>query len=311
MAFGYDELATLTMARIGAFQLGSAPEGTAQTLANILAREAEIDAAGLDLLVFPEALLGGYPKGADFGTRVGYRTTEGRESYLHYWQQAVDLTGSEVAELCGLAARTKTAFVVGAIERDGGTLYCVALFIDASGKFVGRHRKLMPTASERLIWGQGDGSTLTTMQTPAGVVGSAICWENYMPLFRTAMYEKGVEIWCAPTVDERDIWLTSMRHIAYEGRCFVISACQYQAAATSVLGSEITLRDRDLDVPMIRGGSCIVSPFGEIIAGPLYGKEGLVVADVNLDDIVRARFDLDVTGHYSRPDVFRLSVSTD
>lgn len=296
------------MNRIAALQIGSSPEGTQATLERVLGRRDEIADAKLDLVVFPEALLGGYPKGADFGARVGYRTPEGREDYLRYHRQAIDLDGPEVKALSGLARDTGTALVVGAIERTGSTLYCVALFFDASGVFVGRHRKLMPTASERLVWGQGDGSTLTTMETGVGRVGAAICWENYMPLFRSAMYDKQLSVWCAPTVDEREIWQSSMRHIAYEGRCFVVSACQVQPPATEVLGGGITLRDRPASEPMIRGGSCIVSPFGEITAGPLRGEDGLVVAEIDLDDIVRARFDLDVTGHYARPDVFQLTV---
>lgn len=296
-------------ARLGAFQIGSSPDGTAATLERILAHGPAIKEARLDLLVFPEALLGGYPKGADFGARVGYRTPEGREAYLRYWREAIDLDGPEVAALCDLAREANTAMVVGAIERDGGTLYCVALFIDAEGHFIGRHRKLMPTASERLIWGQGDGSTLTTMRTRAGLAGSAICWENYIPLFRAAMYEKKLDIWCAPTVDEREIWRLSMRHVAYEARCFVVSACQVQPPATEALGFPITLRDRPDHTPLIRGGSCIVSPLGEVIAGPLQGEEGLVTAEVDLDDIIRARFDLDGVGHYARPDVFRLQIS--
>ena len=296
------------MSRIAALQIGSSGEGTLATLERVLGRRSEIVAARLDLLVLPEALLGGYPKGADFGARVGYRTAGGREDYLRYHREAIDLDGPEIQALSELARDAGTALVVGAIERAGATLYCVALFFDAGGTFVGRHRKLMPTASERLIWGQGDGSTLTTMDTAVGRVGSAICWENYMPLFRAAMYERQLSVWCAPTVDEREIWQSSMQHIAYEARCFVVSACQMQPPAVEVLGGAITLRDRPDEEPMIRGGSCIVSPFGEIIAGPLRGEEGLVVADIDLDDIVRARFDLDVTGHYARPDVFQLSV---
>jgi nitrilase len=297
-------------ARLGAYQIGSSVEGTATTLDRILQAEHSIREAELDVLVFPEALLGGYPKGADFGARVGYRTAPGREAYLQYWQQAIDLNGSEVKALCALTRNTATALVVGAIEKSGKTLYCVSLLINSEGHFIGHHRKLMPTASERLIWGQGDGSTLTTMTTPVGKLASAICWENYMPLFRTAMYAQNLDIWCAPTVDERDIWQSSMRHIAYEARCFVISACQFQAPANLALGSPITLRDRAEDQAMIRGGSCIVSPFGEVITGPLYGEEGMVTAEVDIQDIVRARFDLDVTGHYARPDVFDLRVNT-
>ncbi|MEY2882685.1 MAG: hypothetical protein RL490_409 [Pseudomonadota bacterium] len=295
-------------ARLGALQIGSDPAGTAATLAAILGHRDAIAAARLDVLVLPEAVLGGYPKGSDFGVRLGYRTAEGRAAFQRYWQQAITMDGPEVAALCELARDCRTALVVGAIERAGATLFCVAIFIDATGQFIGCHRKLMPTAAERLVWGQGDGSTLTVMDTAAGRVGSAICWENYMPLLRTAMYAKGVEIWCAPTVDEREIWHASMRHIACESRCFLITACQFQPAATTALDQPITLRDRDETQAMIRGGSCIISPYGELLAGPLCGEAGLLVAEVDRDEIVRARFDLDATGHYARPDVFRLTV---
>lgn len=299
---------TAETARLGALQLGADPAGTTATLATILGYRGAIAAARLDLLVLPEAVLGGYPKGSDFGVRLGYRTAPGRAAFQRYWQQAITMDGPEVAALCDLARDCGTALVVGAIERAGATLYCVAIFIDASGTFIGRHRKLMPTAAERLVWGLGDGSTLTVMDSAAGKVGSAICWENYMPLLRTAMYAKGIDIWCAPTVDERDIWHASMRHIACESRCFLVTACQFQPATTMAQGDPITLRDRPESQPMIRGGSCIISPYGDVIAGPLYGEAGLITAEIDKGEIIRARFDLDVTGHYARPDVFSLTI---
>ena len=281
------------MHTLAALQIGSAPEGTKATVDKILARRDEIGDSGCDLLVMPEALLGGYPKGADFGTRVGYRTDEGRKEFRRYWEQAVDLDGPEVAAVCELAKVCETDIVLGAIERGGSTLYCTALFLSAKGELVGKHRKLMPTASERLIWGQGDGSTLTVVDRAVGKVGAAICWENYMPLLRTAMYAKGVEVWCAPTVDDREIWQCSMRHVAYEGRCFLVSACQYVEAD----GADL-----------IGGGSLIVSPMGEVLAGPLRGREGLISAEFSREAIVEGRYDLDPVGHYSRPDVFKLTV---
>ena len=290
---------------IAALQLGSDPKGTAATLERILAFERDIKQAGCDLLVMPEALLGGYPKGADFGTRVGYRTPEGREDFLQYWQQAIDLDGPEVAALCKLAKDCDTAIVIGVIERSGATLFCTALFISESGELLGKHRKLMPTASERLIWGQGDGSTLPVLDTRAGRIGAAICWENYMPLLRTAMYAKGLEIWCAPTVDDRDIWQTSMSHIAYEGRNFLVSACQYQAPPPATGFHDRTWPENK---PLIKGGSVIMSPMGEVLAGPLYNDEGLISARIDLDDIIKARYDMDPVGHYSRPDIFKLIV---
>ncbi len=290
---------------IAALQVGSELKGTAATLEKILAYEAQIRQADCDLLVMPEALLGGYPKGADFGTRVGYRTAAGREEFLQYWREAVDLDGPEVAAVAELAKTCNTAIVIGVIERSGATLFCTALFISNQGALLAKHRKLMPTASERLIWGQGDGSTIPVLDTAAGRIGAAICWENYMPLLRTAMYAKGIEIWCAPTVDDRDIWQTSMSFIAYEGRNFLVSACQFQPAPSGDRHRDETWPD---DKPLIRGGSVIMSPMGEVLAGPVYDREDLVSTSINLDDIIKARYDMDPTGHYSRPDIFKLCV---
>lgn len=290
---------------IAALQAGSDIAGTSATLDKILSFEDQINHSACQLLLMPEALLGGYPKGADFGTRVGYRTEQGRQQFLAYWQQAIDLDGAEVTTLCKLAKRCNTFIVIGVIERGDATLYCTALFISNKGQLVAKHRKLMPTASERLIWGQGDGSTMPVVETPAGRAGAVICWENYMPLLRTAMYAKGLQIWCAPTVDDRDIWQSSMRHIANEGRNFLISACQYQAPPGNGHRHDLSW---PADKPLIRGGSVIVSPLGDRLAGPLYDQEGLISAQIDLDDLVRARYDLDPVGHYSRPDIFKLSV---
>ena len=290
---------------IAALQLGSDTGGTAATLQKILAYEDSIKSSHCDLLLLPEALLGGYPKGADFGTRVGYRTEQGREQFLAYWQQAIDLDGPEVKALGKLAKKCDTTIVIGVIERGDATLYCTALFISNDGRLVAKHRKLIPTASERLIWGQGDGSTLPVVDTRAGRTGAAICWENYMPLLRTAMYAKGLQVWCAPTVDDREIWQNGMRHIAYEGRQFLISACQYQPPPSYVKN---TGNARPANKSLIRGGSVIFSPMGKVLAGPLYDQEGLIFTEIDLDDVIKARYDLDPVGHYSRPDIFQLSV---
>lgn len=296
---------------VSALQLGSVPldghggSTTADTLARILAYEPEIADRKLDLLVLPEALLGGYPKGESFGTRLGYRLPEGREAFAEYFRAAIDVPGPETDELAALSARTGTHIVIGVIERGGSTLYCTALFFDPAAGLVATHRKLMPTAAERLIWGLGDGSTLPVVETRAGRVGAAICWENHMPLLRTAMYAKRPDIWCAPTVDDRDIWQCSMRHIAHEGRCFLISACQVRPSPAA-LG--IAADGWDPQRPLIRGGSVIVHPLGHVLAGPLYDAEGLVVAEIDRADIARARYDFDVVGHYARPDVFTLNV---
>ncbi|MEK6350465.1 MAG: carbon-nitrogen hydrolase family protein [Burkholderia sp.] len=290
---------------VAALQIGSSPDGTAHTLDHILSFENAIRDSGATLVVMPEALLGGYPKGEIFGTRLGYRLPEGREAFARYYANAIDVPGAETEALAGLATRTGASLVIGVIERDGNTLYCTALFFNPGEGLVAKHRKLMPTGTERLIWGQGDGSTLPVVETGAGLAGAAICWENQMPLLRTAMYAKGVQIWCAPTVDEREVWQCSMRHIAHEGRCFVITACQVQPSPAA-LGIEVP--GWEPSRPLINGGSLIVGPLGDVLAGPLRGEAGLVVAEIDVDELTRARYDLDVVGHYARPDVFSLSV---
>jgi nitrilase len=182
------------------------------------------------------------------------------------------------------------------------------LFISPDGQLLGKHRKLMPTAMERLIWGFGDGSTLAVVPTHVGRIGAVICWENYMPQLRLAMYSQGVELYCAPTVDDRETWLPTMRHIALEGRCFVLSANQH--ACRSDYPPDYPVAIDKTDEVLIAGGSCIVDPFGAILAGPARGGETVLTADLDLDQITRGKFDLDVTGHYARPDVFRLVVNT-
>ncbi|MEM7702532.1 MAG: carbon-nitrogen hydrolase family protein [Pseudomonadota bacterium] len=295
----------MTTATIASLQLGSDPAGKSATLEKVLSYEGEIKGADLDLLVLPEALLGGYPKGETFGTQLGFRLPEGREAFARYYENAVDLDGSEVSALADLAKRAGTTIVVGVIERGGNSLYCTALFITPDNGLVAKHRKLMPTGSERLIWGLGDGSTMPVLETKFGRLGAAICWENHMPLFRTAMYAKGVDIWCAPTVDHRDVWRSTMRHIAHEGRCFVASACQF-VPSPKELGTTVNAWDESRE--LIAGGSMIAGPLGDVLAGPLESGEGLITAAIDTVELAKARYDFDVVGHYSRPDIFELRV---
>ena len=295
-------------ARLAALQIGSRAT-TAETLAALMERRDELKAAKPDLLVLPEALLGDYPKGQDFGVRLGYRTPAGRDAFKRYWEQAIEIDGPEVAALGELAAGIGCTMVVGAIVRRGATLHCCVLQFAPDGRLAGQRGKLKPTAAERLVWGEGGPSDVCSFDSPIGRIAPVICWENFMPLFRAALYEKGVTIWAAPTVDDRPQWEVAMRHIAHEGRCFLVSACQWKPPTREALGEAITLIDRAADVPMIGGGSLIVSPMGEVLAGPLRGGEGLLVAEVDLADVVRARFDFDASGHYARPDLFRLDVT--
>ena len=290
---------------VAALQIGSEHQDKAATLAKILSYEKAIEASGASLVVMPEALLGGYPKGETFGTQLGFRLRHGRNRFAEYHANAVDLDGPEIGELAALSTRTGAQIVIGVIERSGASLFCTAAFIAPQAGLVAYHRKLMPTGTERLIWSQGDGSTMPVVESPVGKLGAAICWENQMPLFRTAMYAKGVEIWCAPTVDARDVWRSSMRHIAQEGRCFVISACQFVPSPAD-LG--LSVENWDATQPLIAGGSMIVGPLGDVLAGPLEDGEGLLTARIDTTQLIRARYDLDVVGHYARPDIFALTV---
>ncbi|MBK8975309.1 MAG: carbon-nitrogen hydrolase family protein [Planctomycetes bacterium] len=295
------------LTRVAVVQAAPVAFDTGATLDRLDDLLAGAAAAGARLVVLPEAFVGGYPKGSDFGARVGTRSDAGREWFRRYHAGAIDVPGPAVARI-GAAARAHGLFVVcGVVERDGGTLYCTALFIGDDGALLARHRKLVPTGVERLIWGRGDGSTLPVVDTPAGALAAAICWENYVPLYRAALYERGVTVWCAPTVDDRDVWIATMRHIAVEGRCFVLSACQFATRADYPADYACPQGDDPATV-LIRGGSCVVDPFGDVLAGPLYGRADLLVADLDLDQVVRGRFDLDVRGHSARPDLFRLHV---
>jgi len=273
------------------------------------ARGLAADAArrGAKVVVFPEAFLSGYPKGSTFGSVVGSRTVEGRDAYKRYWESAVDVPGPATIALSCIANENSIYLVMGVIERDRGTLYCCVLFFGPDGSYLGKHRKLMPTGCERLIWGFGDGSTMPVHETPHGRLGAVICWENYMPLMRTAMYAKGIEIWCAPTADARDSWIASMRHIAVEGRCFVLSCNQF-TRRSDYPPDFVSVHGDDPKTIISRGGSCIVDPFGEMLAGPVFDEEAILTAEIDRAEIARGKFDLDCVGHYARPDIFRLTV---
>ena len=265
------------------------------------------------LVLFPEAFIPAYPRGLSFGMVVGSRTPEGRQIWQRYWDNSVTIPGP-ATEALGEAVREAGVYMaIGVIERDtqfsGGTLYCTLLYFGPDGQMLGKHRKLKPTASERLIWGEGDGSTLTALSTPLGTIGGLICWENYMPLARMSMYSKGVEIYLAPTADQRDTWQATMQHIAQEGRCFVLGCNQY--VTKDMYPDDLQEHPELKAMPevMCRGGSVIVSPMGVVIAGPLYGEEDILYAELDMGEIVRSKVDFDVVGHYSRPDVFQLTVN--
>ena len=274
---------------------------------------AEVAAQGAQLVLFPEAFIPAYPRGLSFGMVVGSRSAEGRRIWQRYWENAVEVP-SATTERLGAAAREAGVYLaMGIIERDsqfsGGTLYCTLLYFGPDGRVIGKHRKLKPTGAERLIWGEGDGSTLTVLETPLGRIGGLICWENYMPLARMALYGKGVEIYLAPTADARETWQATLRHIACEGRCFVLGCNQF--VRRDMYPDELREMDELKGQPevMCRGGSAIISPLGEVMAGPITDGEGMLFAELDRGEIVRSKLDFDVVGQYARPDVFQLTVN--
>jgi nitrilase len=266
---------------------------------------------GAELVLFPEAFIPGYPRGFDFGTVVGSRSEAGRKLWGHYWRNSFSHEGPEL-EVISRAVKENNLFLgLGVVEQDAltrGSLYCSLLYFGANGRLLGKHRKLKPTAGERYIWGEGSADSLTVIDSEIGRIGGLICWENYMPLARMSMYRFGVEIYLAPTADCRDTWQSTLRHIACEGRCFVLGCNQY--VTQEMISPELLKQGeiRDLSLISCRGGSVILSPRGEVLAGPLYGEEGILFADLDINQIRESRFDFDAAGHYNRPDVFTFNV---
>lgn len=275
----------------------------------------EAAATGAKVVLFPEAFIPAYPRGLTFAANVGIRKPEGKKDWARYWENSVTVPSAST-EILGAAARKAGVYLmVGVIERETegsqSTLHCTLLYFGPDGSLLGKHRKLKPTGTERLIWGEGDGSTLTVIDTPYGKIGGLICWENYMPLARAAMYDNGLNIYLAPTADSRDLWQASMQHIALEGRFFVLACNQFVTKDMYPTDLACYAELESSPEVMCRGGSCILTPMGEYLAGPVYGKEDILVADLDLNLIPQSRFDFDVVGHYSRPDVFQLIVNTE
>jgi nitrilase len=243
---------------------------------------------------------------------VGSRSPEGRLLWQVYWENSVEIPGPATDALGEAARKAGITLAVGVTERDGhfsrGTLYCTVVYFGPDGQLLGKHRKLKPTGAERLIWGEGDGSTLSVLDTALGKIGGLICWENYMPLARTLMYARGVELYLAPTADARETWQATLRHIACEGRCFVLGCNQF--VTRSMYPPDLPMRYELADQPevMCRGGSVIISPLGDVLAGPLYDEEGILYAELDMGQVLRSKVDFDAVGHYARSDVLQLLV---
>jgi len=264
------------------------------------------EAVGNDarLVVFSEAFVPTYPDWV-------WRTTPwgDREWYARWFDQTVDVPGPACDALGAIAREHDCYLAIPVNERDGGTVYNTILYFGPDGGFLAKHRKLIATGGERLVWGSGDGSTLSVIDTPFGRVGGLVCWENYMPLARAAMYEQGIDVLLSPTWDNSEVWPLSMRHIAKEGRCYVLGVTSCQRG--SDVPSDIPGRDdlyRD-DEWMSRGNSIIVDPSGAVLAGPLSGQTGILYADIDAHQARLSRREFDVVGHYSRPDVFHFDVN--
>lgn len=262
-----------------------------------------------DLIIFPESFIPGYPRGFTFGAKVGRRSEEGKALYAEYVHNSIDLGSKDRKRLEDLARSNNSYLVIGTTERESqhGSLYCSMIYVSPKNGLLGVHRKIKPTGTERVIWSEAAGESLVTFDTGIGKLGGLICWENYMPLARMSMYQKGVEIYIAPTADSRDSWTSTMRHIAMEGRCFVLGCNQY--FTKSMYPDRFQSLIKDEVEKMCEGGSLIVSPTGEILAGPLFGKSGALFAKLDLEEVSKSKLGFDVVGHYTRKDVFNFSVN--
>ncbi len=273
---------------------------------------AEAAAGGARLILFPETFLPGYPSWV-WRLRPGPDIRLGNEIHARLRRNAVDLSGEALDPVREAAARHRTVVVIGLHEIDaaysGSTLFNTVAVIGEDGRILHRHRKLVPTNPERMVWGAGDASGLRVVETPLGRLGVLICWENYMPLARFALYAQNIEIYLAPTWDCGETWLASMRHIAKEGGCWVLATGTAMQAGD--LPADFPGRDRlypDPEEWLCRGDAVVIRPFGGILAGPLACEKEILYAEVDPEAARRARKTLDVAGHYGRPDVFRLEV---
>ena len=266
---------------------------------------------GAKLIVFPEAFISGYP---DWVWLIpNSKGAELNELYLKLVENAISVPDGSTKKLCEAAKTARINVVIGMhecnTETSSASLFNSLLFIDEKGLILGKHRKLIPTGGERLIWSQGDGSTLSSYNTSAGKIAGLICWENLMPLARNAIYEFGTQILVSPTWDKSPNWIQTMQHVAREGGLFVISTCmalKMDDIPDQYEFKKLYPEGRDwINV----GNSSIIAPNGKVIAGPLEAKEGILYADINLQDIIKAKRMFDVVGHYSRPDVFNFNVS--
>ena len=297
------------LVRVAAVQAAPVFLDREATIAKAVGLTRQAAANGAQLVVFPESFVPCYPVWLWAG-----RADVEADAFARLYANGVDVPGADTACLAQAARTTGVALAIGVTERDSsysrGTLYNTLLVFDASGELVLHHRKLMPTYKERTVWGQGDGSSLVTVGLNGVRIGGLICWENLMPLARQALYAQGEQVHLAPTADTGAPWQASLRHIAYEGRLFVVSCCQ--VLQRNAFPDDPALAGFSADAGwLITGGTAIVSPGGDCdyLAGPVYGEETILYADLDLEKVVEARHSFDVAGHYARPDVLELRVN--
>ncbi|MEO5575412.1 MAG: carbon-nitrogen hydrolase family protein [Gaiellaceae bacterium] len=281
------------------------------TIERVAERTAEAAGAGAQLVVFPETFVSAYPSSAWAKALAGWGEPGATEAFALLHRESLELPGPDADRLASIAREHGVWLVVGVNELDParpGTLYNSLLYWSPAGDLVLHHRKLVPTNHERLVWGQGDGRGLRAIETPLGRLGGLICWENYMPLARFSLYESGIELYIASTADDGDSWQATLTHIALESRSFVIAPCHFQRASSypDDFPLRALLEGRDL---LGRGGSAILAPDGSYLAGPLYGEESILYAELDPDLLLQARQRFDPAGHYHRPDVLRLTVT--
>jgi nitrilase len=281
------------------------------TIEKLAAAAAEIAAKGARLAVFPEAFVPAYPSSTWAKALAGWAEEGAKEAFALLARESVEIPGPAERRLGEIAREKELWLVTGVTERDPtrpGTLYNTLLYHGPDGELALKHRKLVPTNHERLVWGPGDGGGLETVETPLGRIGGLICWENYMPLARFALYESGVELYIASTADDSEGWQSTLVHIARESRAFVISPSHYQRASSYPDDFPLRRLLDGLDV-IGRGGSAILGPDGSYLAGPLWDEEGVLYAELDPERLAEERQRFDPVGHYHRPDVLRLDVT--
>jgi nitrilase len=262
-----------------------------------------------ELIVFPELFIPGYPYGMTYGFTVGSRNADGRKDWKKYYDNSILADGCEMQELISSAVRNKVYLSIGYSERDAvtATLYNSNMMISPTGETF-NHRKLRPTGSERVVWGDADKAFFPVMETPWGNIGNLICWESYMPLARVALYQKGITIYISPNTNDNAEWQNTIRHIAIEGHCYFINCNMF---FTKEMYPETESAENEIaalpDV-VCRGGSCVIDPYGHEVTEAIWDKEGIIYSVLDMQKVPASRMEHDVCGHYARPDVLQLSV---